>query len=216
MYLKSPDLAPGSWAAVQRGGPRPATVPKTPIGPAVSYCYNRSLALQGAHSNNPDCGTPYNWEYCNYNSCGGDCANYVSQCLRAGGFTSDNTWNTNQGPCPCSAGNTHGTYAWINNQGLRDWINTSGRGYPVGDPPDGQDGWMYVGNGDIINYKWQSVDDCDTGADVDHIVVVTGSNGNGPVICSHNADLCDFPWASMTCGTLTFRYATFSVIRDCF
>ena len=34
----------------------------------------------------------YNPDYSNYNSIGGDCANFVSQCLRAGGMEMTSGW----------------------------------------------------------------------------------------------------------------------------
>lgn len=40
----------------------------------------------------------YNPAYSNWNSRGGDCANFVSQCIKAGGVPTDSTWYKDSGP----------------------------------------------------------------------------------------------------------------------
>ena len=59
----------------------------TPISAsAENYNPSAAVAYASQYWNN------YNPAYNNYNSVGGDCANFVSQCLYAGGIPQDGTW----------------------------------------------------------------------------------------------------------------------------
>lgn len=198
LYLASPDLAPGSWAEDQVGGP--TGIPTgTPTAEVTAMAYNRDLAVQGANNN----ALVYNYQYCNFAGCGGDCGNFVSQCFRAGGHAQTGAWFTYSGSCGvggCGSATYAGSDTWSNNKMLRDFINTSGRGTPVADE------WQ-VGRGDIINYAWPgSCGNYDN--EVDHIVLVTGTTGSGPIICSHTPDLKNVLWPLTSCGGR--NYATFS------
>lgn len=51
----------------------------------------------------------YNSNYSNYNGRGGDCTNFVSQCIYAGGIPTDATWKKNSN-------------AWIRVTELRNWL----------------------------------------------------------------------------------------------
>jgi hypothetical protein len=237
IYLPSPDLTPGSWAEIQKGGPSGIPDPGTPAGgaqqePQVSvmaiYYYNRSLALTHAHNTcNPLAGKPYSSQYCNYVPCGGDCANFVSQCLRAGGHpestynfysTVDNQyhgyWKTNNwgscGQCGTSA-QYAGTDTWANNEYLRDFLNTSGRAQPVASLSQ----LMY---GDVINYAWPGSCSYWTAPNdnrVDHIVIVSErTQDGGALICSHDRDLCDGWWdLYSSCGV---KFRTYTHLYDSF
>jgi hypothetical protein len=206
IYLRSPDVVPGSWVEIRRGGPAPGSAaaptaadatPDTMV--AAMATYNPALAVQAAQNN---C-TAYNSAFCSWSHCYTDCANFVSQCFLAGGMPQGGGWSVNYQGCPCvgpympSVG-YHGSPTWVNNQALRDWVNApgAGRGYPVANQ------WQ-VGAGDIINYQIGS-----TGGTVDHVVIVTGMNANGPVVCSHTNDMCNGPWTYYT-----FNYATFSHVN---
>jgi hypothetical protein len=204
IYLASPDLVPGSWAEIQRGGPEPGSIPAPAAADVASdpqlsmmATYNPSLAVQSAQSN---CGV-YNYQFCAYNSCGGDCANFVSQCFLAGGMPQGGGWGVSgPGGCRCGGSGYDGSNTWINNWMLRDWINdpNAGRGAPA---PGGQDGWQHVGAGDIINYQfaykgYQS--------EPDHVVIVSGWTASGPVICAHDTDHCNVFWDLGTCNYHNF------------
>ena len=56
------------------------------ITPLASYNASAAVAYADKYALN------YNPNYSNYNSIGGDCANFVSQCLYAGGLTMANDW----------------------------------------------------------------------------------------------------------------------------
>ncbi len=51
----------------------------------------------------------YNFSYSNYNGRGGDCTNFVSQCIYAGGIPTDATWKKDSN-------------AWIRVTELRNWL----------------------------------------------------------------------------------------------
>lgn len=196
----SPDLLPGSWAAARYGIPSNGILHTDgevsgDISPdfhtMATYTYNYVNAMNYAKSY---C-TSYNTNYCNYNGCGGDCANFVSQCLRAGNQVSDTTWRTFQGGCgTCGTSSPNaGANTWANNRLLREWIINSGRGYNTGD-------LGLLGIGDIINYDWSCCDGV-----YDHVtIVVQPMNPNGALICSHTPDLCNAPWSMG--GAFSYAY----------
>ena len=107
----------------------------------------------------------YNSSYCNYNPCGGDCANFVSQCFRAGNQIDGGAWYTiPNGACGrCGTQASYaGTDTWANNDLLRQWVIDSSQGQALSDK------WG-LGIGDIINYdKW----DPDPNKVIDHVTVM--------------------------------------------
>ncbi|MBO4390942.1 MAG: peptidoglycan-binding protein [Lachnospiraceae bacterium] len=72
-------------------------------GAAVSYARRYSCSDSGT------CGCSYDPRHINYNSSGGDCANFVSSALVAGGLPTDSTWGTYN-----SGGKIAGTSTYIN------------------------------------------------------------------------------------------------------
>ncbi len=192
MFGVSPDLVPGSWAAVRLGTPSngdfrtsasvASAVFRIQTHALVSRTYNRTAAKDYA---NRYCAS-YNPNYCNFNSpCGGDCANFVSQCFRAGNQVNDTYWKTyngtcGPGTCPTKSSANAGTDHWANNRLLRDWILNSSRG-------DAKSGITSLGVGDVVNYDW--------GGDgtYDHITIVTDA-GTPRLVCSHNYDRCNVEW----------------------
>ncbi len=193
LHGASPDLVPGSWAAVWSGFPSngrmrisasPPTASMDGISrslPLTTYNYDRYAAVNYA---NDHCAS-YNQNYCNYSGCGGDCANFVSQCFRAGGQVDGGNWYTFDGACG-NCGTTSpnaGTNTWANNRLLRNWVINSGRGEARGD--------IYqIGAGDIVNYDW--------GGDgiFDHVAIVVESAGgtSSGLVSSHTVDRCRVPW----------------------
>jgi hypothetical protein len=137
-------------------------------GAASNYALNHALS--------------YNANYANYNSCGGDCANFVSQCFYRGGQATDSYWYRVNGTGPC-AGETNvwcgsGTQ-WYNNWGLRNWAINQGRGTNVS-------GIDVLGRGDIVNYDW------DQNGSYQHVTIVTDPTNN--LVSSHNADRKNVAW----------------------
>ncbi len=61
----------------------------------------------------------YNSKWPNFNSVGGDCANFVSQCLYAGGLPMDSSWY-------CYSNNNYKN--WASSTGLRNYLMNSGIG----------------------------------------------------------------------------------------
>lgn len=114
----------------------------------------------------------YNKAYSNYAGQGGDCANFVSQCLYAGGIPSDSTWYKD-------------SVSWINNVSLREYLSGKGYGYLIEDPDPSQ-----IEAGDLLFYKWKSYSDR-----TNHVVVCVGKNASGtPIIDSHTARQLHAPW----------------------
>lgn len=138
----------------------------------------------------PGCGNQnrYNPRYADFNWNGGDCSNFISQVLRAGGFaeTSKWSWNTED----------DGTAAWVNATRLAQYIRKSGRAtlYAAGTMPEilkpdaaGHSALDQLRPGDLIGYF-------ETGRVV-HFAVVAGFDPDGyPVVMSHSADRYREPW----------------------
>jgi hypothetical protein len=179
----SPDLIPGSWAAVRSGRPANGTMqpslstntqPTAPtVMPNTYYSYNyidcKNYALAHCDSYNP--------AFCSHECDGADCANFVSQCLNAGGEWSDSSWNCSTASCvPCGGTSLAGTYAWVNNVGLTNWLRSTGRGSAKASIDD-------IGTGDVINYDW-------TGGGFDHVALITGLD----LVSCHTMDLCNVDW----------------------
>ncbi|MGH2442439.1 MAG: amidase domain-containing protein [Chloroflexota bacterium] len=206
LYASSPDLPPNS----KIGGPGPsssdigpATVSMAPSSPYGSCAYDWSAAVSYAHAH----AHSYNTGYCNYCNescgCGGDCSNFVSQCLSAG----NEHWNEQYWFCnpnhTCNCCNTPGvawggSLDWVNVTGLHDWITSkSGRGGDVGSL------WS-LGLGDIISYDWNVPD-----GTWDHVSIVTNFDGNGnPLISCHCYDHVDVVWWDYGTPGTNYRYTT--------
>lgn len=128
----------------------------------------------------------YNTCYKNFNPYGGDCANYVSQCLHAGGQprifddgtypTGSNPWYyKNNGTCNTTSDDSW-NISWINANSLYHLINDSGRGQ---DEP-----YFLLCIGDVAFW-----DENQNGIK-DHavFVVISRAGGNPPLINSHTND----------------------------
>lgn len=140
----------------------------------------------------PGCGNRgfYNPSYNNYNGDGGDCTNFISQALKAGGFREVGSWSYNR-----QSG--EGDRAWSNAQGLADFLDGSERAslyaygrYPVVTQPTARFSHGAVSDlhpGDLISYV-------ERGRAV-HTAIVVGFDPHGvPVVDSHTSDRYHVPW----------------------
>ena len=131
----------------------------------------------------------YNPEYFNFNPYGGDCANYVSQCLYAGGL-------------PQTLGTTYGQDGWFfmteNDRSgtwtsatrLRNWL-ANNYGYVIDNPTDDD-----IGIGDPVFYSKNG------GKTWSHATICVGVNSAGtPIINSHNNDRYHVVWNYWPSGT---------------
>lgn len=121
----------------------------------------------------------YNKAYKNYNSLGGDCANFASQVLHEGGFKKTGSWNYQK----------DGSRAWVNAQGFKDYLLYSGRGSLI--VHGTYDKVLKLSYrllpGDVIAYEKKGK--------VVHISVVTGADSRGYTLVNcHNTDRFKVPW----------------------
>lgn len=138
----------------------------------------------------------YNKKYMDFNGAGGDCTNFASQVLgdkEAGGIPMDYTWR-----CEYSRwGNSQGTSAWVNADGLKNYLIYSGKGSvikrgtfkeltaPLPDFPTGTVGKLQLA--DLVCYEKKG--------NIDHFGVVTSWDSHGyPLINSHTTDRYHVPW----------------------
>lgn len=145
-------------------------------GASTYYLYAKanacSYALQWALSRNP--------LFNDYSNSGGDCANFTSQCLNAGGMTYTNTWAPD-------------LYQFINVNGQRDMLINTGRavGYYQAIPeyPSGKDA-----SGTVFHIT--------DGASWYHAMIITQDLGTGysGLRCSgHTRDTLNEPmWADIS------------------
>lgn len=123
----------------------------------------------------------YNKKYRNYNSQGGDCANFASQILFEGGkFRKNHMWNYD------SKGATR---AWVNADGFKSYMLHSGRASLIA---YGSYEKVYRASykllpGDFVAYE--------KNGDITHISVVTGADSKGySLVSCHNTDRNRVPW----------------------
>lgn len=138
----------------------------------------------------------YNKKYKDFNGIGGDCTNFASQVLgdkEGGELPMDYTWR-----CEYSRfGNSQGTLAWVNADGLKNYLVYSGKGSvikrgtfkeliaPLPEIPNGTVGKLQLA--DLVCYEKKS--------NIDHFGVVTGWDSHGyPLINSHTTDRYHVPW----------------------
>ncbi|WP_032120563.1 amidase domain-containing protein [Clostridium amazonitimonense] len=178
--------------------------PKTKIIPSQvpKGQYDRFKAVEYADKY---CGIPwasgyekkYNKKYKNFTGIGGNCTNYVSQCLgdkeEGGGLKFDGAWYCVYNKYDGASGST----AWVNADGFKNYLLHSGRGrlikkgtfnalaIPSNDNPCAAVSKLEIG--DVICYA--------KGSDIDHFAIVTGFDSHGyPLINSHTTDRYHVPW----------------------
>ncbi|PWK13385.1 amidase domain-containing protein [Tumebacillus permanentifrigoris] len=182
---KSPDFVAPKSSTLDSYEPQaltPGTQPQT----LYTWTYNHQAAANYADAY----WSSYNGSYKNFNPVGGDCANFVSQSLRAGGQPDDGSWYyRNAGG---STADDAWTYAWVNNQGLRDWARNTSRGITYSD-------YSQLMVGDIVNYDW------DWNGTYDHVTIVVQAGANA-LIDSHNNDRYHVPYNYSSSQGMSFTH----------
>ncbi|OCL26974.1 amidase domain-containing protein [Orenia metallireducens] len=139
---------------------------------ADKYCGTASL---------PKYGFKYNPNYRNFNSQGGNCANFASQILYEGaGFRKNRTWNYERGK---------GSKAWLNAHGFNQYMTYSGRASMIAHGTYEQvlKSSYKLLPGDYVAYEKKGK--------VEHISVVTGVDSKGYALVNcHNSDRYRVPW----------------------
>ena len=128
----------------------------------------------------PDYSFHYNKNYRNYNSVGGDCANFASQMIFEGSFKKNYTWNYQGGKA---------SKAWINAHSFNSYMLYSGRGSLIqkGTYEQVLKNSYKLLPGDYIAYEKKGK--------VAHISVVSGIDSLGyALVNSHNTDRFRVPW----------------------
>lgn len=140
----------------------------------------------------------YNKKYRNYNGIGGDCTNYVSQCLgdkEAGNLRFDGVWYCHYGR---GNGNTAGSAAWLNAQKFKNYLVYSGKGKQIAKgnykklttPAETNNNIVPITRlmlGDIISFEEKGT--------VVHNAIVTGFDSHGyPLVNTHTVDRYHVPW----------------------
>ncbi len=125
------------------------------VSSAASYNYNpynaASYAIKYAYN--------YNSSYTSYKGKGGDCANFVSQCLYNGGIATTSSWKPD-------------SYQWINCGGLKTFLCTTlGCNY-ISQPSSSQ-----ISVGDVMYYNNGS-----------HVCIVSAVENGVPKVCGHTTD----------------------------
>jgi hypothetical protein len=193
LYGRSPDLQPGGWAAVWYGtnrtgrGSSEPTIPPTK-GPglkkplATNYSYSPAAAVAYARQYV----STYHPSYCDYNACGGDCTNFVSQCFRNGGEIDQSPWNTFSGGCgTCSPPYSRpyaGTDTWANVDYCHSFMTSHGRATTKSNIYE-------LGDGDYVDYNFGA------GFFNGHKAIITDRwTGDPPKITCHTPNYRDQPW----------------------
>ncbi len=146
---------------------------------APAAAYNRAAAVGYA---NKWCGPKRNGAYCDYTGKGGDCTNFVSQCLIAGGAKLKG---------PGCGGTFPGGGELSDALRAAGWKSTYG--YKVGPPANIRPGDVIQFYGSCKNYVPGSTSNCAKG----HTVFVQSGAGPGAVACaSHTSDRCNASWTT--------------------
>ncbi len=144
-----------------------------------SYTYNVNKAIEYANK----WALKRNPAYNDYSNEGGDCANFVSQCLFAGGLPRTSGWDHRKWPA---------MEGWISNEKLREYLVGNNMGSYVHNIKPAQ-----LKKGDLVYYNW-SGDKSWT----QHVTIVVGKDKNGqPIINSHTRDWYHARWNYGVAGT---------------
>ena len=110
----------------------------------------------------------YNHRYYDYSHVGGDCCNFVSQCLSAGGMPHTSDWYP-------------GSIAWINVPATRKHFSQYGMKITADNSS--------VRRGNPVYYDWQG------DGVYDHTALCVGTNSSGmPIVNAHTTNVYHAPW----------------------
>lgn len=164
--------------------------------------YNREKAVEYAdkYSAIPwanDGDSSYNKKYRNYNGIGGDCTNYVSQCLgdkEAGNLRFDGVWYCRYG----RGSNTAGSAAWLNAQKFKNYLIYSGKGKQIAKGNYKKLTTAAASNNNIVPTSQLMLGDIisfEEKGKVVHNAIVTGFDSHGyPLVNTHTVDRYHVPW----------------------
>ncbi|MCM1398958.1 MAG: leucine-rich repeat protein [Clostridium sp.] len=145
-----------------------------------------NYALQYTDASGTDDTGSYNKAYSYY--AGNDCANFVSQCLVAGGLQTDSTWYKY-------------SQSWNRADYLYEWFKGKAeyKNLIVKNPSASQ-----VKIGDPIFYVWGTEDLSKTNPnDIDHAGICTGYDSNGnPLVSAHSSNRKNFSSWKMGAGAV--------------
>lgn len=134
----------------------------------AAVAYATKWSITDVEKRNPD--------YSKYE--GADCANFVSQCLYAGGLSTDAQWYKD-------------SYAWINANGLRQYLIN--RGFSGKDYANGGSGAKLdlstVSAGDIV---WCS----GASGTYGHVMIVSKVTSTDYMICGHTKERCNYTYTN--------------------
>lgn len=156
--------------------------------------YDRQKAVQYADKYY----SKYNSKYKDCNGIGGDCTNYVSQCIsdkeEGGGIAFDRIWFC---VYPKHGGRAEGSKAFVNTDAFKGYLVYSGRGRVLrrgdfeevtkksDDYPIGAAGLLQIG--DLICYEVKG--------QIDHFSIITAKDSKGyPMINSHTVERYHVPF----------------------
>lgn len=176
---------------------------------SIGKKYNRHKAVEYADKYY----AKYNSKYKDYNGIGGDCTNYVSQCIgdkeEGGGLAFDRTWFCTY-PKYSKA---EGSRAFVNADAFKAYLVYSGRGRvirrgtfkeltkPTENRPIGIIEKIQIG--DLLCYEKKG--------QIDHFSIVTAKDSKGyPMINSHTVDRCHVPF-DLGWGSKTVRFHLISI-----
>ena len=127
------------------------------IGYSLSYNTGAAVSYARQYCQN------YNPRYANYRNDGGDCANFVSQCLLAGGL--------NLGACSVSWRDNYGCLPRVRD--LKSCLQQLGWKSSYSRPASFKGGYP------IFSTQYE------------HAMIATGISGSSVIFCGHTNDRCD-------------------------
>lgn len=134
----------------------------------------------------------YNSSYRDFNDQGGDCTNFVSQSMRAGGWQDDTGWYRSTSNWWYNQYNQ--TYTWTSVYHFYEFTRKSGRGQSVSHFSD-------LNPGDVLQADFDY-----NGNGMDHSMVVTGKSGDELYLSYHTSDKLDasLSWFQSQVGSSSY------------
>ena len=149
------------------------------------------VSVAGNLNTNNTTGAGYNPSFYYWNPYGGDCANFVSQCLLSGGFQMDETWYASFAPpgtqTPiCATTYDQASQAWRGAYALRNYLVNS-LGYSENRITSSNS----AQTGNLIYYNSEYAQS----GTPKHFVIIVGINNNGQVLINgHTYDAYQYPY----------------------